>query len=172
MRLGTFSLTRSGSKTDQATGAAADSLVEKVVVFTDFTAGDTVEEIPGTCTEKVLRIPATLERKECFLFCLTLEDDRDQHVFGDHNHEVYRTTHHDFFKFVDLVGRGTPIKVCSTASILNFFAIETIIYFKDIILHHIFVFIFYRRFHQKKTKKNISRSSSVGQETNYRFYLE
>ncbi|XP_074352163.1 protein EXECUTER 1, chloroplastic-like [Apium graveolens] len=108
--LGKFSLTRPGSKTDQATGAAADLLVEKAVVFIDFTAGDAVEEIPHTCNEKVLRVPATLERKECFSFCLTLEEDRDQHVSGDHNHEVYRTTHHDFFKFVDLVGRGTPIK--------------------------------------------------------------
>ncbi|KAK1400791.1 hypothetical protein POM88_000396 [Heracleum sosnowskyi] len=111
--LGMFSLTRPGSKTDQATGAAGDSLVEKPVVFSDFTVGDTVKEIPGTCNKKVLRVPATLERKECFLFHLTLEEDRDQHVCGDHNHEVYRTTHHDFFKFVDLIGRGIPIKKIS-----------------------------------------------------------
>ncbi|XP_017238528.2 protein EXECUTER 1, chloroplastic [Daucus carota subsp. sativus] len=108
--IGMFPLTRPSSKTDQANGAAVDSLVEKAAVCSGFVVGDIVEKVPGTHNKKVVRVPATFERKESFLFCLTLEGDQDQDVYDDNDHEVYRTTHHDYFKFVEFIGIGTPMK--------------------------------------------------------------
>lgn len=86
---------------DLGTEFVVDSLEEKIVVHFVFTVGDIVDKVTRTLNKKVLRVPGTLERKECFSFCLKFEGDKDQHVSDDHNHEVYRTTDHSSLDFVD-----------------------------------------------------------------------
>lgn len=95
---------------DIGTEFVVDPLEEKTVVHFVFTVGDIVDKVTRTVNKKVLRVPGTLERKECFSFRLTLEED-NQHVSNDHNHEVYRTTDHSSLDFVDCVVRGIPTKV-------------------------------------------------------------
>ncbi|KAK1386188.1 Protein EXECUTER 1, chloroplastic [Heracleum sosnowskyi] len=95
---------------DVGTEVAVDSLEEKTVVHIDFAVGDIVEKVTRTPNKKVLRIPGTLERKDCFSFSLTLEEYKEQPVSDDHNHTVYRTTDHKFLEFADCIGKGIPLQ--------------------------------------------------------------
>ncbi|KAL8116867.1 hypothetical protein AgCh_023155 [Apium graveolens] len=91
---------------DIGTEFVVDSLEEKIVAHFVFTIGDIVDKVTRNLGKKVLRVPGTLERKECFSFCLKLE--KDQHVSDDHNLEVYRTTDYSSLDFVDCAVRGIP----------------------------------------------------------------
>lgn len=96
---------------DVGTDVAVDSLEEKTVVYNIFAVGDIEDKVTRTLDNKVLRVPGTLERKDCFSFCLTLDKGKDQH-FSDDNREVYRTTDLNSLHLADCIGRGIPIKVC------------------------------------------------------------
>ncbi|KAL8116864.1 hypothetical protein AgCh_023153 [Apium graveolens] len=94
---------------DIGTEFVVDSLEEKIVAHFVFTVGDIVDKVTRNLGKKVLRVPGTLERKECFSFCLKFEKDH-QHVSDDHNLEVYRTTDYSSLDFVDCAVRGIPTK--------------------------------------------------------------
>nr|XP_017221402.1 PREDICTED: protein EXECUTER 1, chloroplastic-like [Daucus carota subsp. sativus] len=94
---------------DVGTDVAVDSLEEKTVVYNIFAVGDIEDKVTRTLDNKVLRVPGTLERKDCFSFCLTLDKGKDQH-FSDDNREVYRTTDLNSLHLADCIGRGIPIK--------------------------------------------------------------
>ncbi|KAK1386190.1 hypothetical protein POM88_023925 [Heracleum sosnowskyi] len=95
---------------DRGPEFVVDPLEEKTVVHFVFTVGDIEDKFTRTLNRKVLRVPGTLERKECYSFCLKLEEDKDQHLSDDHDHELYRTTDHFSLDFVDCVVRGIPTK--------------------------------------------------------------
>ncbi|KAK1385283.1 hypothetical protein POM88_023018 [Heracleum sosnowskyi] len=90
---------------DKATKALVDSLEEKTAYYTTYAVGDIVEK-PTTLDKNLLRVPAVLERKGCASFSLTLEEDKESHVSGEHSPEDYCTTDHGLFDLIDCMARG------------------------------------------------------------------
>ncbi|KAK1395816.1 hypothetical protein POM88_005679 [Heracleum sosnowskyi] len=67
------------------------------------------EDNTGELKKEWIHVPATLKRKDCFSFCLTVEEDKDQQV-ADHILERYYTIDHVIFDKVDSVVSGNSRK--------------------------------------------------------------
>ncbi|KAK1402081.1 hypothetical protein POM88_001686 [Heracleum sosnowskyi] len=93
--------------TKAATGSGRGDLDGKNqnVIWIEFVIGSFKETNARKVEKEVHRVPAVLERKGCFSFCLTVEEDKD-HQFGDNILEGYRTVDHCTFDVAESLATG------------------------------------------------------------------
>ncbi|KAK1402083.1 hypothetical protein POM88_001688 [Heracleum sosnowskyi] len=98
-------------QTKAATSSPSSDLDSKdqTVVWIGFGVGNFKQKNTGELKKELLQVPATLKRKGCFRFCLTVEEDTDKQV-ADCILEQYRTIDHVIFDKVDFIGSGKSRK--------------------------------------------------------------
>ncbi|KAK1402085.1 hypothetical protein POM88_001690 [Heracleum sosnowskyi] len=99
------------SQMRKMSGEDSDGKV-KTAIWIDFAIGNFKDKNEKDSTEmenELRRVPAALQRKGCFSFCLTVEEDEEQQS-GKKILKEYRAIDHVILDIADCLGKGEPRK--------------------------------------------------------------